>query len=200
MGFANSNIRIIVAKLFFPFRLKVFGQHRSALFGEDAAGGVDGVVEGGDVEEADVGLDGSAFGAEGAVVDVADTGEQEGAGAHGAGFERDVEVAVFEPPVAQGGGGAAKGEYLGVGRGVGGGVAFVVGRGDDDVVGADQQGTDGDFVASSGEAGLFDGEAHEVFVLLVGAVGHSVPFAALVATRVFHSLIGRMAESSPFAL
>src|SRR5690606_17902131 len=90
-------------------------QQLGALLGEDAAGGLDLVVEFFDGEEVE-------FAAARAPADVAsgpddtrDAAVDDGAGAHGAGFERHVERRAVEAPVACAGCGFAQGEDFRVG-------------------------------------------------------------------------------------
>jgi len=68
---------------------------------------------------------GTALGIAGAVHDAGDAGVDQGAGAHGAGFEGDVEGGTGESVVAGALAGVAKGADLGVGAGVMGGDGAV---------------------------------------------------------------------------
>ena len=86
----------------------------------------------------------------------------DGGGAHGAGFERDVEVAAVEAVVLEGGTCGGKGADFGVAADIVVADAGVVGGGDDLVVGDDDR-ADGDFVDTGGLFCLSQGSAHEGF-------------------------------------
>ena len=81
-------------------------------------GDFDLVVELGVVHDGEDGTAGSGFGVGGGVDEAGDAGVEDGSGAHGAGFERGVEGAVFEAVVFEGEAGFAEGDDLGVGGGV----------------------------------------------------------------------------------
>jgi hypothetical protein len=89
----------------------------------------------------------------------------DGAGAHGAGFLGDVEVAVVEAPVFDDGFGLGEGEHFGVGGGVLESFDLVEGAGNDLAI-ADDDGADGDFFGSVGAPSLAEGFVHEVIVAL----------------------------------
>jgi len=97
---------------------------------------------------------------------------EDGAGAHGAGFEGDVEGAAFvvfvaEAIVFQGAAGLAEGYDLGVGGGVVIAEDAVLAA-DDDLAAMDDDCADGDFSPALGGAGFGDGglEIGEVVVEL----------------------------------
>lgn len=129
---------------------------------EDVGGDLGLVVEAGVLEEVEEGSGGAGFGVGGAVDEVGDAGVEDGAGAHGAGFEGDGEGAAEEAPGAEFLGGCADGDDLGVGCGIFVAFAAVLAGGEDGVVGGEDDGADGDFAGGGGESGLVEGEADEV--------------------------------------
>ena len=102
----------------------------------------------------------AGFGFSRAVDDAADAGLDDGGGTHGAGFERDVEVAAFEAVVLKGGTCGGKGADFGVAADVVVADAGVVGGGDDSVVENDDR-ADGDFADMGGLFRLRQGSAYE---------------------------------------
>ena len=80
-------------------------------------------------------------------------------GAHGAGFQRDVESAIVETIVAQGLAGVTDGDDLGVGGGVVVAEDPVVAAGDDLSCGSDDDCAYGHFACGLGGVGLSDGDA-----------------------------------------
>ncbi len=86
-------------------------------------------------------------------------GVDDGAGAHDAGFEGDVEGGVVEAVVLEGGGGGAEEVDFGVGGGVVGGDGGIVGAGDDFAV-QDEYGADGNFARGLCFAGFGEGFTH----------------------------------------
>lgn len=135
----------------------------AAFAGEES--GVDGglVVESGVSEEVHERAHASGFGVECAEVDFGDPGKDDGAGAHGAGFEGDVEARVFETPGTAAGGGGGDGDDFGVGGGVLEGFALVVAFADDAVLVHDDA-ADGHFAGVAGAFGLLECGAHIAFV------------------------------------
>lgn len=121
------------------------------------------MVELGHLEEVDHASGASAFRVGAAENDASEAGVDDRAGAHGARFLGDVEVAVGEPPVADGGLGLGDGEHFGMGGGVLEHFDLVPSTGDDFAI-AHDHGTDGHLVGGMGFAGLFEGLAHEIFV------------------------------------
>ena len=101
----------------------------------------------------------AGFGIRGAVVDLLDTGENDRARAHGAGFERDVKARALEPPALEVGGGLRDGEDFGVGGGVLEDLALVVGLADDLAV-MDDNAADGHLAGLAGLLGLAEGALH----------------------------------------
>lgn len=88
-----------------------------------------------------------------------DAGVDDGAGAHHARLQGDVEGGVVEAVVLEGGGGTAEEVDFGVSGGVVGENGRVVGAGDDFAV-QDEYGADGDFTGSLCFAGLGEGFTH----------------------------------------
>lgn len=174
--------RLVTASLCVPvaavaaFREEVAQDFRG-LFPEEAAVGEDGVVEacvgGGVVEGAGV----SGFGVSGGEDEAAYSSGVKRAGAHGAGFQGGVEGAVGEPPGAEAFGGAAEGEYLGVGGWIPGSFAFVGGDGDYLSVAGDY-GAYRDFAVGGGFGGGGQGAAHHGNVLVGGCfIGAKLKFS-----------------------
>lgn len=97
------------------------------------------------------------------------SGEDDGAGTHGAGFFGDVEGGAFETPVTEGVGGLGDGEYLGVGGGVFEEFDLVEGARDNFLF-PDDDGTDRNFVGVERQPSLAERFAHEVGV--AGEVDH----------------------------
>jgi len=110
------------------------------------------VVEGGVVEDGEDGTAGSGFGVGRGVDEPRDARVDDGSGAHGAGFEGDVEGAVFEAVVAEVEGGFAESDDFGVGGGVGVTEDSVLATADDDVV-VDHDCAYGDFAVGFGRLG-----------------------------------------------
>ena len=75
---------------------KKVAEHGAALFGEQAVGDFDFVVELRVVHYAEDAAAGSGFGVVGGVDEAGYAGVEDGSGAHGAGFEGDVEGAAGE--------------------------------------------------------------------------------------------------------
>ncbi len=110
-------------------------------------------------EEVHQGAAATGFGVGRAVVDLVDAGEDDSAGAHGAGLERDVEARAFEPPASEVGGGLGDGQDLGMGRGVLEDFALVVGFADDLAV-VDDNAADGDLPGLEGLLGFAQSGLH----------------------------------------
>ncbi len=85
------------------------------------------MIEAGVCRKVVEGAGGACFGIGGGVDEAIYTGGVEGAGAHGAGFEGNVEGAAGETPASELVGGAADGEEFGVGCRVSRSLALVVG-------------------------------------------------------------------------
>ena len=104
------------------------GQQRAAFFGEDAFDDFDAVVERGMVHDGEHGAAGAGFGVAGGEDQAGDARVEDGAGAHGAGFERAVERAAGEAVVAERAAGGAQGDDFGVGGGVVGAETWLLPR------------------------------------------------------------------------
>ena len=96
---------------------------------------------------------GAGLGVGGAVDEAGDAGVDEGAGAHRAGLEGDVEGGAVDPPAAGAATGLAEGDDLGVAGGVGVGLAGVEADAGDAAV-LDDEGADGDVAAGGEKAGI----------------------------------------------
>ena len=138
--------------------------HELGAFGfEDAAADLHGVEDGGVADYVEGGAAGAGFGFVGSEDDVSDSGANQGAGAHGAGFEGDCEGAVGEAPaVATLGAGLGDGDDFGVAEGVVVGFAAVGAAAEDGAVGAVDDGSDGDVGRWCGTC-EGDGFAHHGF-------------------------------------
>ena len=88
------------------------------------------MVEGGLAEDVEDAAGGAGLGVGGAEDDGGDAGEDDRAGAHRAGLERDVERRRRQPPAAERLGGGADREDLGVGGRVAAQLALVAGGGE----------------------------------------------------------------------
>ncbi len=90
----------------------------------------------------------------------ADPSQNDRSRAHGARLEGDVERAPVEAPGSNRGGRGAKGEDLGVGRGIQPGFALVA-TAPDNLVPADDDGPHGDLAFRAGDPSLVEGFGHE---------------------------------------
>ena len=90
----------------------------------------------------------------------ADAKQADGVGAHRAGFEGDDQIAVWQSGAAPAGGSGAESEDLGVSGGVPELLCAVASTGEDGPVGADHDGTYGDFPKRSGGSGFVEGLLH----------------------------------------
>jgi len=90
----------------------------SALCGEDSGDDVHLMVEARMGEDFEAGADSAAFGIVGAVDEARDTGLDDGAGAHAARLDSDVQRGVGEAIVAEKAGGFAKDNHFRVGGGI----------------------------------------------------------------------------------
>ena len=111
-------------------------------------------------EEARAMLDRAAFGIGRAEIEAADAGEGDRGGAHGAGLERDIEVAIGEPLAAELGAGGADGEQLGMRGRVAHGEGAVAGGCEHLAIGAHHHGADRHFAEVVGAHRLFEGKVH----------------------------------------
>jgi len=147
------------------------GEQRAALFGEQAGGDFDAVVKLRVVDDGEYGAAGAGLGVGRGVDEACDAGVEDGAGAHGAGFEGDVEGAaggvLRQAVVGEVARGLAQGDDLGVGGGVVVAEDAVLAAGDDLVL-VDDDRADGDLAGEFGGAGFGDGgvEVGEVVVII----------------------------------
>ena len=109
---------------------------------------------------------GAGFGVGGGVDEAGDAGVEDRSGAHGAGFEGDVEGAVFEAVVVEVEAGLAEGDDLGVGSGIVVAEDSVLAAADDLVL-MDDDGAYRDLAICLGVVGFCDCFAEEGFVVFV---------------------------------
>lgn len=111
----------------------------------------------------------AAFGVATAEDDAADAAVDDGAGAHGTGLLGDVEIAVFQTPVAHMALRLGEGEHFGVRGGVLERLHLIPGTGNDAAFMHDD-GSDGHFVLFGGLGGLTQRLAHKMRVVSHEAV------------------------------
>ncbi len=116
------------------------------------------------VEDGEDAAAGTGFGVCGTVDEAGDACMKDGAGAHGAGLEGAEEGAPGKAVVAEGQGGGAEGDDLGVGGGIGGAEDLVVAAADNVAGGGEDDGSDGDLTSAFGGLGFGDGEPEVVDV------------------------------------
>lgn len=119
-------------------------QDREGLGFEHARCDFAAVIEGRLLEEVEQSAGGSSFRIAHPKDDAANAAVDDGSGAHGAGFFRDVEIAVSQTPVAECLLGLAECEHFGMGGGIAQGLDLIVGTGDDEAVPHDER-TDRNF-------------------------------------------------------
>src|SRR5271169_62459 len=102
----------------------------------------------------------AALGVGGAVIQPADAGKRHGAGAHGAGFERDIEVAAVEAFSAERGGSLPDRDQFGMRGRIAVGKRAVPGP-RDDFAGAHDHTADRHFATLAGGAGFLDCHIHK---------------------------------------
>ncbi len=112
------------------------------------------------LEDAGPVLDAAALRVVGREIDAPQPRERDGGGAHRAGFERDVEIAIDKPRRALRRRGRAQRQHLGMGRRVGELQDAVAGGGKDRALRVDDGGADRHFAARGGALGLGEGERH----------------------------------------
>lgn len=152
----------LIFSTLFPPRLKKRLQNGFAFVFQDAAFDCRVFIQQRVGKQIDYAACRAGFGFCRAVDDAADAGLDDGGGAHGAGFERDVEVALVEAVVLKGGTCGGKGADFGVAADVVVVDAGVVGGGDDLIVG-DNDRADRDFADAGGLFCLRQGGVHEGF-------------------------------------
>jgi len=114
-------------------------------------------------EDFEAGADGAAFGVVGSVDETRDTSLDDGACAHAAGLDGDVERGISEAVVGEKAGGFAKNNHFRVGRGVivvDGAIAST----SKNLIVVDEHGADGDFAGFGGGAGFRQRFLHELNV------------------------------------
>lgn len=129
--------------------------------GEEAGEDFDAVVEAWVGEDFEAGADGSAFGVVGAVNEARNASLNDGAGAHGARFESDVERCTGEAIVGENAGCFTKDDDFRVSGGIVVANGAIAGAGDDFIL-VSEDGADGNFAGFGGCASLVEGELHEV--------------------------------------
>jgi len=118
------------------------------------------MVAGGGGVETHAGFDRTTLGVGGAVIEPADSGKRDGGRAHGAGLERDIEIAIDQPLAADLVGGSTNGENFGVGGRIAIGESAVPGGGNDLAVPHDDA-ADRHLPGCAGVFGRFQGQIHE---------------------------------------
>jgi len=147
--------------------LATFGEERledgGAVGGENSEGDFHLVVEAGVGEDFEAGTDGATLGVVGAVHEAGDAGLDDGAGAHAARLDGDVERGVGEAVVAEKAGGFANDDDFGVGGGVAVANGAIAGTSEDLGV-VDEHGADGNFAGCGGGTGFDERFLHELNV------------------------------------
>ena len=114
------------------------------------------MVEFGAGEDLEAGAEGAAFGVVGSVDDAGDARLDDGSGAHGAGFEGDVESGAGEPVIVDGLGHFTNGDDFGVGGGVVIADGAIAGAHEDGAT-VDHDCADGYFAGFGGGLGFGEG-------------------------------------------
>jgi hypothetical protein len=115
-----------------------------AVGGEDTGGDFYLMIEAGVGEDFEAGTDGATFRIVGAVDEAGDAGLDDGAGAHAAGLDSDVERGISKTVVEKEAGGFAQDDDFGVGGGVAIADRAIASAGEDFPV-MNEHGADGDF-------------------------------------------------------
>jgi hypothetical protein len=140
------------------------GLHCGGAFGgENAGGNFDAMVQRGMIEYLEAGAHGAAFGIVGAVHQARDTGLDHRSGAHGAGFDGDVERGAEQAIISDGARGGAQRHDFSVRGGILIGDGAIGGLGYDAAIDHDNC-PDGDFSDGGRGARLVKREAHEIGV------------------------------------
>ncbi len=149
------------------YRSSTFGEerldHGGAVGDEDAGRDFYMMIEARVGEHFEAGAEGAAFGVVGAVDEARDTRLDDGACAHAAGLNSNVERSIGEAVVAEQAGGFAEYDDFGVGGGVAVADGAVAGASDDLAV-MDEDRADGDFAACRCGAGFSECFLHELDV------------------------------------
>jgi len=134
-----------------------------AVGGEDAGSDFHMMVEVRVGQDFEAGADPATFGIVGAIDEPRDTSLDDGARAHAAGLDGDVERGISKAVVAKKAGGFAKGDDFGVSGGVAVADRAVTGKSEDLAV-MDEHGADGDFAGGSRGACFGERCLHELDV------------------------------------
>lgn len=138
----------------------------SGIGGENAGGYVNAVIEFGGSEYLETGTEGTAFRVVGSIYQARNAGLNDGASAHRAGLEGDVEGGIGEAIVAESVRGCANRDDFGVGGGIVVADGAIAGACKDFFT-LNEYGADGHLASLGGGAGFVEGKLHEVEV-----VGH----------------------------
>jgi hypothetical protein len=144
-------------------------QEGGGLFGEDAWGNFDLMVQFGAGEKLKTGAERAALGIISTVNESRDPSLDDRAGAHSAGLERDIESSVGKAMVAEDSRGFAQHDDFGMCGGIiiaNGAIA----RTREVRIIVNEHGADGDLAGISGSASLFQGNAHELEIVRHGKV------------------------------
>lgn len=141
------------------------GEDCAAFVGHEAGDDPGPVIEAGVGEDVHQAAGAARLGVVCAEIDLVDSGEDDGAGAHGTGFEGDVEPRAFEPPTPKMGGCLGDRQDFSVRRGVLEGFALVVGLADD-LAFVDDDAAYGDFAFVEGALGLAKGVLHVALMVI----------------------------------
>ncbi len=137
---------------------------RSAVCGQNARNDFHLVIESGVRENFETRTDGAALGVVCAIDDARNAGLDDSAGAHAAGFNRDVERCAGHAVVAEETRCFTNHDDLGVGGRVTVANGAVAGAGEDFTV-MDEDGANGDFACDSSGTRLVDGHSHKLDVV-----------------------------------
>jgi hypothetical protein len=132
---------------------------------EDSGGGFYLMVEARVGKDLETGADSATFGVVGTVDETWDTGLDDGAGAHAAGLDGDVERGISEAIVAEKAGGFAKGNHFRMGCGVIVADGAIAGTGQNLAV-VDEHGANGDFAGYRRGARFCERFLHELEISL----------------------------------
>jgi hypothetical protein len=140
-------------------------EHCHALGGKDALGHLDAVIQ-------DLGIGDTELTADAAETQVARTENQaadarvnQGAGAHHARFERDIERRTLQTVIAELAGGLTQHQHFGVGGGIVQRNGLVKAGSQQLRRGGKKDGADGNFLARDGQRGLLQRQAHRGFIV-----------------------------------
>jgi hypothetical protein len=117
----------------------------------------------------ETGAEGATFGIVGAVDELWDAGLDDGAGAHGAGLEGDIESGVNKAVVAENACGFAQDDDFSVRGGIIVANGAIAGAREVRII-VNQHSADGDFTGHGGSASLLQSKAHEMEIVGHGKV------------------------------